>query len=417
MPNNLQDLTKILAKRLTKYFEDNNYLSPTQAGFRKGFSTHSHIFTMHQLLDNAHYFDKELIVAALDLFKAFDSVPHHAIRETLQHYHLPPQAVNMIMELYKESKAQVLTPYGPTTPFTITRGVKQGDPLSPILFIIFFNPLLTTLNQQEGYRFSATQSITNLSFADDLHLLSESESQMQNLLNIVEQFCEVNGMQLNTSKSKVLARLTTPTLTYKGTLIPQKVNKTFRMLGVKISLDKHVLPLQNKLNKYESRISTLCRRQLALSTLCKLIHPYGLQAVTYMTYTTPILKAFADKIDKITRKHLYIRLGFKETTKQAIHNPLPFGLGVSSLWHLHQQNFITFYLNVLNGKPTLAQQVALENHFLAAGHWSLHPLLPSLTPTVKKCFKMFTQLNKLTQPLNIKLIEMDHKTTQLEHHF
>jgi hypothetical protein len=124
------------------------------------------------------------------------------------------------------------------------------------------------------------------------------------------------------------------------------------MLGVKITLDKHISPLQKTLDTYENRISLLCRRQLPLSTLCKLIHPYGLQAVAYKAISSPLFKPFADKVDKITRKHLYYRLGFKKTTRDAIHKPLPHGLGVSLLWHMHQLNFITFYFNVLNGRDT-----------------------------------------------------------------
>lgn len=90
---------------------------------------------------------------------------------------------------------------------------------------------------------------------------------------------------------------------------------------------------------------------------------------------------------------------------------------MSLLWHLHQQNFITGYLNVLNGKPTLAQEVTFENHFLAAGCWSLHPLHSSVTPTIKRYCKMYSQLNKLSHALNMTLIEIDRRNTQLHHHF
>lgn len=184
---------KILAKKLTKYFEGNNYLSPTQAGFWKGFSSHSHIFTM---------------------------------------------------ELYNGSKAQVLTPYGPTTHFTISRGVQQGDPLSHILFI-FLNPLLTKLHKQKDIGFtSLKQSQTNL------------------LLRI----------SICWAKLRHKCKIHLPLLS--SSVMAMECSST---------LDLHVHPLQNKLNKFESRISMLCRRQLSLSTFCKLTHRYGLQAVVYMT--------------------------------------------------------------------------------------------------------------------------------------
>jgi hypothetical protein len=69
-------------------------------------SAHSHTSSQCNNCLTIPYHNKELIVA-LTLFKALESVPHHAIQQTLQHYHLPHQDVYMIMELYKESKSQV----------------------------------------------------------------------------------------------------------------------------------------------------------------------------------------------------------------------------------------------------------------------------------------------------------------------
>ncbi len=89
---------------------------------------------------------------------------------------------------------------GETIRIMLKRGVKQGDPLSPLLFNLAVDPLLYALERHgKGFDIKGA-SITSLAFADDLVLLSSSWHGMARNLAILEQFCEATGLKVNPKK-------------------------------------------------------------------------------------------------------------------------------------------------------------------------------------------------------------------------
>ncbi len=124
--------------------------------------------------------------------------------------------MNAIAGIYKNTRARVLTPDGPTDEFRIHSGVLQGDTLAPHIFVIMLGyALRQAINGQEeelGIRLTSRQSrrkgpvvITNLEFADDIALLSELINQAKDLLNRVETSAAQIGLSMNAKKTKVMA--------------------------------------------------------------------------------------------------------------------------------------------------------------------------------------------------------------------
>jgi hypothetical protein len=85
----------------------------------------------------------------------------------------------------------------------MTRGVKQGDPLSPLLFNIAMDPLLEAISaQNNGYKWDESGlQLEALCYADDNGLLTEDPKDMQENLEVVNEFCRATGMKLNVKKS------------------------------------------------------------------------------------------------------------------------------------------------------------------------------------------------------------------------
>ena len=118
--------------------------------------------------------------------------------------------------MYSDTKAVVLSPDGETDSFEIHAGVLQGDTLAPYLFIIVLDYVMRvalgneeanlgfTISQRRSRRHPA-EILTDLDFADDIALLSDTLNQAQELLTRVENAAATVGLHMNVSKTKVMA--------------------------------------------------------------------------------------------------------------------------------------------------------------------------------------------------------------------
>jgi len=107
-----------------------------------------------------------LVTVQLDVSKAFDTIPHEAIGAALRKKGLPEFVVRLVEDSYKRVSTSIRN-RGDNIDITIKRGVKQGDPLSPLLFNLIMEPLLQNLQRMPGYKV-ADETISVLAFADDI---------------------------------------------------------------------------------------------------------------------------------------------------------------------------------------------------------------------------------------------------------
>jgi hypothetical protein len=104
------------------------------------------------------------------------------------------------MDCYDGCSTRVQTGQGSSAKIFLRIGVKQGDPLSPLLFNLAIDPLLSKLeNFGEGYG-SAGNRLSVLAYADDLVLLSDSWDGMYKNIGILEAFCGLSGLKVNSAK-------------------------------------------------------------------------------------------------------------------------------------------------------------------------------------------------------------------------
>ena len=81
---------------------------------------------------------------------AFGSVPHSLIMHSLERTHFPPQIQNYIREQYNQTKSVVQTGSFKSEEFSFKHGVFPGDPLSPVILLLVFNPVLKSLQGELG---------------------------------------------------------------------------------------------------------------------------------------------------------------------------------------------------------------------------------------------------------------------------
>lgn len=205
MSNVYKVFAKIILNRITKMLDEQQ---PTeQAGFRKGFSTIDHIYTVKQVIEKYKEYNKVLYIAFIDYAKAFDSIEHEHIWETLKQQGIQTKYASIIKTIYTNSKARIqLESLG--NEFNIERGVRQGDPLSPKLFSAVLENILRKLDWEKfGLNINGSK-LNHLRFADDLVLFEENPENLEIMIQGLNRESLKVGLKMNTNKTKLITNST-----------------------------------------------------------------------------------------------------------------------------------------------------------------------------------------------------------------
>lgn len=194
--------TKILTKRLTSFVE----LNTRQKGFMKVRGCLENLTLLQNIIKGARKNRNSLAVVFIDISKAFDSVSHGHILQSLERHRVPSYIRDIIKDLYTDSTTFFKGKNNEATPeITMKSGVKQGDSLSPLLFNIAMDPLICDLQKSgKGFTFGSDgliEQITALAFADDIAVLSNTWEGMSTNLRIIEKFSKTTGLKLNVKKT------------------------------------------------------------------------------------------------------------------------------------------------------------------------------------------------------------------------
>lgn len=154
----------------------------------------------------------------LDFNKAYDQVEWDFLSEVLQKMGFHPIWTQWVMECVSTVTFSLFANGKKRASFNPGRGLWQGDPLSPYLFIIVVDVLSNLLSRSlrnhhfSGLKFSRLcPTLSHMLFADDMILFLKVEAgECQHVLHIVQKFCEASGQMINFDKSSVQFSLNTP---------------------------------------------------------------------------------------------------------------------------------------------------------------------------------------------------------------
>ena len=138
--------------------------------------------------------------------KAFDCVDHNKLWKILKDMGIPDHLTGLLRNLYAGQEATVRTGHGTTHWFQIGKGVREGCLLSPCLFNVYAQYIMRNAGLEEaqaGIKI-ARRNISNLRYADDTILMSESKEELKGLLKVKEESEKV-GLKLNIQKTKIRA--------------------------------------------------------------------------------------------------------------------------------------------------------------------------------------------------------------------
>ena len=210
-------LASALCKRLTKWLSMNKGISYSQRA----------VFGRHGVSENTLIVGEALnarkAVIYLDLSDAFNSVEHSIIFEALRQCRCPEWIIRLIQSMYSGCKTTPTDVNGKVLagPVPVTRGVKQGCPLSALLFNLILDPVLRAV---------ASNAAVCLGYMDDLAIVIEDPTKAEDILQKVVELTSRLGLKFNAGKCGV-ANLK-QTLQIEGVDIPAVTeDRAYKYLG------------------------------------------------------------------------------------------------------------------------------------------------------------------------------------------
>jgi len=234
----VRHLHKILAQRL----RESRIVDLRQRCFDDGCG--ENVAVLASLLMDARSRRRELHAASLDFAKAFDSVSHGAITNALAGLGLPHGLIDYVGHVYAHSSTMFEVRGVRSELSGIGRGVRQGDPLSPVLFCLVVDVVMRPIPADVGYQLGEHR-INSIAYADDVLLFAATKWGLQTSLRVVEDKAREMGLLFQGKKCSVLSLvpsgrekkikiMTTPQFRLRdGTWLPQlDTAAEWRYLGV-----------------------------------------------------------------------------------------------------------------------------------------------------------------------------------------
>ena len=257
-------------------------------------------------------------VLLVDLHKAFDSLHWFFIFAMLKSYGFGNSLINWIRILYKNPKCRVVNNNFLSPPFEVKKGVRQGDPLSPTIFLLCIECLAIMLRQSRQYKgIKLNKQTFKVSlFADDIAIfLNGNALQFNYVFDILDIFGQKSGCKVNMSKSNAFyvgsskGNVSQP-FSDKGLSWAQTLVK---YMGVNIPItnfDNNLLfsenfpgitrEVQTLLNIWSSRGLTLLGK---ITILKSLVIPKIVYKATYLPVTLP--ESFIKELNQIMYKFIW----------------------------------------------------------------------------------------------------------------
>jgi exonuclease III len=196
-----------MLQRMDKWAEVNNLRAKGQAGFRSGRGTPDNAFILNHIIEKYRSQKKLVYAAFIDFRKAYDCISRPLLWQCMRSFGLHGSFLNSLISMYENVQICVRVDGELGDCFNSEIGVKQGDPLSPLLFGLFidrFEKVIDRLLCSESGVQLGLSRLKILLYADDLVLMADSSAELQDMLNTLGIFCCYNAMTVNIKKSEVV---------------------------------------------------------------------------------------------------------------------------------------------------------------------------------------------------------------------
>ncbi len=198
-------LSKTLAVRLAVVAPE--IINSAQAGFVPGRKISNHTQLARLMMTWAEANDEDGAIVALDQEKAYDKVAHDYLWRVLERFGVPATVIQLIRSLYGNATTSIMINGILSKPYRIYRGVRQGDPLSCLLFDLAIEPLSAMIRKSnlEGFTVPRCKEILKaVLFADNTTVYLSRRDDFRTLQDVLDTWCSAAKARFNMSKTEII---------------------------------------------------------------------------------------------------------------------------------------------------------------------------------------------------------------------
>ncbi|XP_055960979.1 uncharacterized protein LOC126672148 [Mercurialis annua] len=310
-------ITKIIANRLKKVMP--HIIGPMQTSFVEGRHITDKIILAQEALHSMRKKKgkKSFMVIKIDLEKAYDRISWDFLSETLEDIGFPTFMSKVIMSCVSTVSMNILWNSSLLDEFYPTCGIRQGDPISPYLFVLCVERLSHLINKACSNKQWKPLSmgrhcpgLSHLFFADDLLLFSEASYEQVEIINsILDTFRSSAGQRVNKDKTKVHFSTNVPNATKNAldhNLGFQATEDLGTYLGVPLIHGRYSKRhCTGVMESIMTRLSSWNARSLSLAGRSTLIKSVISSIPIYTMQTASLPRGSCNLIDKSCRRFLW----------------------------------------------------------------------------------------------------------------
>ena len=330
LPTIYKFLTSCIANKIYTHCDENTILAEEQKGCRKNSQgSKEQLIIDAVVMNQVHSKKRNIYTTFIDYKKAYDSVPHSWLIHVLEIYKINTTIVTFLKNMMDTWKTKMHLNTKNTRIVSdtvkISRGIFQGDALSPLWFCLAINPLSNILNtSKSGFKIkdgsNVRHTISHLLYMDDIKLYAATKSQMQSLVSSTEKFSEDICMEFGIDKCKTLNVNKGKIRQFEGfqlenndVIDAMEDGEVYKYLGFAQSSRIQHSDMKVKLKSvFVKRMVSILKTKLNAKNKVKAINTY---AVPILTYSFGIIKWTQTDITDLQR---LIRTTF---TKFRMHHP------------------------------------------------------------------------------------------------
>jgi len=393
--------TKILTNRLNQVFSKHTILSPYNYVALPNNSTSIPIHILNNLIEDANCNHKEIWLLSQDMSKAYDSVNFTLFKHSLTRLNLPSSIINILLDLLTDRQNQVITNLGLTAPYQVQNGIDQGETITPLLWRIYYDPLITHIHTNTPGYSIGTSWMTNLknqtfdkiqtkcsvlAYMDDTLWIASSQTELTRMISIAESFYTMANIQVNPSKSILSTNLKvnnyTPIIFNNHALPLWPSYQPFKFLGCWFTLDNKQSKQTCLLITESSQLINIARTKKITDTQARYI--INTVIIPTMEYRIQNIVINRSACNKILSHHIGLvkhkaKLSRTIPTSTLLHPQL---YNIKNIWDIQLQHHISNFIKRLNDNNLLGTTTHIRIQQIQNNLWSSTSIFSHPNPTI-----------------------------------